>query len=631
MLAADRYNSALDGAFRGVRMKSFRPVRAALALAALAVLGSPAIAQNQSGIAHACDRACLTKVIDTYVAGLLANDPARVPLAAGAKVTLNDDVVPLAKVFWDAAASVQSRIDIANPRWGDTGTQALINNADGSQYIHVFRLKVKGGAITEVEAMLIRNVEEGGLFDLRALQKPNPNFHTAIRPAEQDSYYDLVAAAEGYWRAFNTNGTPQYHAAEFWPNVQRLENGYKTTDVAVQDNPPMSAAEQFDRGIHAGRNIWDLRYPVVDEEYGVVMSFARFGLKAGVTPRHAGQAAERLVAEFFAIRKGQIWDIQAVMVNRKGDLPSAWTPDYGPTRGGWAPVTCDRACLTTFIDAYYKALLANDAGALPQASAARITLNGDVKPLKEVFYPKAQTVRWRFDAVNPRLGDTGTQVVITNEDGSETMEIVRLKVARGAISELEVIRCHKGDAGDAWWGPEQLDPKPSSFLTLPIPEAERDSYYGLAAVADGYFRAFQTNGTPDYHRTDLMPDTRRFENGAHFTGTYRNGVYTTAADGFERGRFIGRNLWDRRHAVVDEERGIVLTILRFGKIDGVQNAASVTSFDRIVGEFFTVKSGKIQEVQAVLVNRNDSQPTGWDTRWFGPGQGGWKNMPTGQK
>ncbi len=381
---------------------------------------------------------------------------------------------------------------------------------------------------------------------------------------------------------------------------------------------------------HAGRNIWDLRYPVVDEEYGVVMSFARFGLKTGATPRSPAQASERLVAEFFAVRKGIIWDIQAVMVNRDGKLPSAWPADYGPTRGGWAPITCNRACLTGFIDTYYKALLANDPRALPQAGGARITLNGAETPLTGAFWPEAKTVRWRFDAVNERLGDTGTQVVVVNEDGSETMEVVRLKVASGAITEMEILRCFKHCAGEAWWGPEQLDPEPSDFLKLPIPPAERDSYYGLVAVADGYFRAFQTNGTPDYHPTDLLPDTTRFENGTHFTGLVRNGVYTTAADGFERGRFIGRNLWDRRHAVVDEERGIVLTILRFGKVDGVQNASSVTAFDRIVGEFFTVKSGKIQEIQAVLVNRNDAEPTGWDTHWYGPGPGGWKNMPTGQ-
>jgi hypothetical protein len=607
-------------------MNRFRMTRALGAL----LFASTALAQNQGNINHPCDRACLTKVIDAYVAGLIANDPSRVPFAPGAKLTLNDDVVPAAKLFWDQAASVQARIDIANPRWGDTGTQAVINNADGSQYIYAFRLKVKNSRITEAEAILVRNADEGGLMDVKTLQMANPNFNIRIRPAEQDSYYDLVAAAEGYWRAFNTTGTPDYHPAEFWPNVVRIENGYRTTDVPVNGNPAMGAAEQFDTGRHAGRNIWDLRYPVVDEEYGVVMSFARFGLKTGATPKSSGQAATRLVAEFFAIRKGQIWDIQAVMVNRDEKLPSAWPADYGPTRGGWAPVTCDRACLTKFIDKYYAALVANDARALPEAARAKITLNGDAVPLANAFWASAEKVRWRFDIVNEHLGDTGTEVVVTNADGSETMEVLRLKVANGAITEMEIIRCHKGDAGDAWWGPEQLDPEPSDYLKLPIPPAERDSYYQLVAVGDGYFRAFQTNGTPDYHRTDVMVDTTRHENGAHFTGLVRNGVYTTVATGFDRGQFLGRNLWDRRYPVVDEERGIVLVILRFGKIPGVQNAASVTQFDRIVGEFFTVKSGKIQEVQAVLVNRDDAKPTGWDNKWYGPGKDGWVNLPTGQ-
>jgi hypothetical protein len=596
----------------------------------LALAAAPSLAQNQRNVTHPCDRACLTRFVDAYFDGLIANDPSRVPLAPQARVTLNDDVVDLRRVFWDQAASVQARIDIANPRWGDTGTQALVTNADGSQYIHVVRLKVKDNRITEVETMLVRNQQEGGLFDVSSLQKASTSFNQPIRPAEQDSYYDLVAAAEGYWRAFNTNGTNDYHPASFWPGVLRLENGVRTTDVPFAGNPPMSAAEQFDQGFHAGRNIWDIRYPVVDEEYGVVMSFARFGLKQGVTPRHSAQAATRLVAEFFAIRKGIIWDIQAAMINRDESLPSAWPADYGPGPGGWAPITCDRACLTRFIDAYYEALVANDASKLPQAARARITLNGDEKPLAQVFWPAAKTVRWRFDAVNERLGDTGSLVIITDEDGAETMEVVRLKVAHDAITELEVIRCHKGCAGDAWWGPEQMDKEPSDFLKLPIPPAERDSYYKLVSVADGYFRAFQTNGTPDYHRTDLMPDTRRFENGAFFTGTYRNGNYVTAAEGFERGSFVGRNLWDRRYPVVDEERGIVLVILRFGKVDGAVNASSVTAFDRIVGEFFTVKSGLIQEVQAVLVNRQDEQPTGWDTHWYGPGRGGWHRMPTGQ-
>ena len=108
--------------------------RALTIVAALAMLTvAPASAQNQRDATHPCNRACLTRVVDTYVAGLLANDPSRLPLAPGARLTLNDDVVSAGRLFWDQAASVQARIDIANPRLGDTGTQTVITNADGSR------------------------------------------------------------------------------------------------------------------------------------------------------------------------------------------------------------------------------------------------------------------------------------------------------------------------------------------------------------------------------------------------------------------------------------------------------------------------------------------------------------------
>src|SRR5690606_30402358 len=385
------------------------------------------------------DRACLAGFVDAWMNGLIANDASGIPLAPDAKITLNDDVVDVSDAFWDGAASVLARVDIANPRWGDTGTQAVVENEDGSRYLYALRLKVKDRAITEAESILVRNAEEGGLFDPSSLQTPNANFNIPIRPAEQDSYYDLVAAAESYWRAFNTNGTDEYRPAELWPNVPRVENGVKTANVAIGGDPPMTVAEQFDLGLHAGRNAWHLRYPVVDEEHGVVMSVARLGLKTGAQPLRSEHATGRLVAKFFAIRKGLIWDIQGVMVNRAEALPSAWPPDYGPTRGGWAPITCDRACLTRYIDAYYAALLANDPEALPQAANARITLNGKEVTLADAFWDEAMTVRWRFDIVNERLGDTGSQVVVVNEDGSDTMETVRLKIEEGAITEMEIV------------------------------------------------------------------------------------------------------------------------------------------------------------------------------------------------
>ena len=88
---------------------------------------------------------------------------------------------------------------------------------------------------------------------------------------------------------------------------------------------------------------------------------------------------------------------------------------------------CDRSCLVKFVDAYYSALTANNPAALPQAATARVT-NGLETKLGNTFWDGAEQVTWRFDIVNTRRGDTGTQVVIRNADGSKTMQMLRLKV-----------------------------------------------------------------------------------------------------------------------------------------------------------------------------------------------------------
>jgi hypothetical protein len=278
---------------------------------------------------------------------------------------------------------------------------------------------------------------------------------------------------------------------------------------------------------------------------------------------------------------------------------------------------CDRACLTAFIDSYYAALIANDARKLPQAARARITENGAEKKLADTFWASADATLYRFDVVNTKRGDTGTEVVIRNADGTKTIQMLRLKVLNGAITEIETIKANQGDA-DRLWGPDTLTEVSPAFQ-LSIREPERDSYYDLIAAAESYWRAFQTNGTPAYHRARLLPDSHRFENGLQTTGVVRDGQYQTTASGFDNGRFLGRNIWDRRYPVVDEERGVVLSIVRFGLKGGAKSQSVATSNDRLVAEFFAIKSGFIQEIQAVLFNLPDEKPTGWpaDT---GPGR-----------
>ncbi|MEJ0099995.1 MAG: hypothetical protein WDO12_09710 [Pseudomonadota bacterium] len=285
---------------------------------------------------------------------------------------------------------------------------------------------------------------------------------------------------------------------------------------------------------------------------------------------------------------------------------------------GAQQASCDRACLTKLIDAYYAALIANNPAGLPQAAQARITENSHEKKLAEVFWPAADAVAYRFDVVNIRRGDTGTQSVVHNADGTRTMYLLRMKVKEGAITEIEILKANQGDA-DRLWGDDLKGV--SHSMTMSIREQDRDSYYDLIGTAESYWRAFQSNGTPNYRRARLAPGSTRFENGLQTTGTMRNGVFNDTSKGFDEGAFLGRNLWDRRYAVVDEERGIVLCILRFGLKAGAKSQSVATSNDRLVGEFFAIQNGFIQEVHATLVNLPDSQPAGWPNTDYGPAKG----------
>jgi hypothetical protein len=280
---------------------------------------------------------------------------------------------------------------------------------------------------------------------------------------------------------------------------------------------------------------------------------------------------------------------------------------------------CDRACLTGIMDSYLNGLLNNSAANIPLAANVKITDNNSVKSIGETFWDSAASINYRFDIANPVLGDAAVEAVIGNSDGSLTMLMVRLKVLDRAITELEVIHANQGDA-DGLWGPEQL--RDTVSFELQMSPREQDSYYRLIAAAESYWRAFQTNGSDDYHPADLLPDSRRFENGLQTTGLVRNGAFVETAAGFHQGRFSERNLWDRRYPVVDQEKGVVLSIVRFGLKEGRQSLITATSSSRLVGEFFAVQKGYISEVHAVLFNLPEDVPSAWPAD-YGPPRGGW--------
>ena len=107
------------------------------------------------------------------------------------------------------------------------------------------------------------------------------------------------------------------------------------------------------------------------------------------------------------------------------------------------------------------------------------------------------------------------------------------------------------------------------------------------------------------------PTRRASKTASKPQGWFATASSTTHARGFDEGRFIGRNIWDRRYPVVDEERGVVLSIVRFGLKAGAKSQSTATANDRLVAEFFAIENGFIHEIQAVfLICPMPSPPVG---------------------
>src|SRR5690242_16875361 len=84
----------------------------------VAVTAGPASAQGGS-----CDRACLNRIADAYIAALVAHDPAKAPLAPNVKFTEQAQVRAIGEGLWKTALEGPTtfRIPVADPASGQIG------------------------------------------------------------------------------------------------------------------------------------------------------------------------------------------------------------------------------------------------------------------------------------------------------------------------------------------------------------------------------------------------------------------------------------------------------------------------------------------------------------------------------
>ena len=285
--------------------------------------------------------------------------------------------------------------------------------------------------------------------------------------------------------------------------------------------------------------------------------------------------------------------------------------------------SCNRACLETFIDRYLEALVARDPSRAPFAVDVKYTENGQELRLDQGLWKTASgNSTYRLYFADPVPGQVGFIGVI-QENGSPVIIALRLKIENRQITEAEMIASRVQQGGFAR---VENFTEPFPILTQPLAPAERVPRAQLIAAANSYFTGLDTEESGANVAFDER--CRRRENGAVTANNPSPDAAGMAALGckaqFDTGfsAFV-TDIRERRFPVVDEERGLVYTVIFFdhaGDIDSYTLPDGTVvpvggAFRRpltfMIGELFKIVNGNIRQIEAVLLEVPYRMPSGW--------------------
>ena len=186
-----------------------------LALVSLAAVGLSQGLQAQNA---ACDSACLKGFVDGYFEALAARDPGKLPLAAQAKFTENGRVLAIGEGFWKTAGTpARYRDYLLDPESGGAAALTAVSEYTGTAQMFV-RLKVVDRRIAEIETIVAR-VGDQRWFAPENLANLSDIFARPVPAAERHSRAELVAAADAYFTAVQTEGTDATRYAVMIPVI----------------------------------------------------------------------------------------------------------------------------------------------------------------------------------------------------------------------------------------------------------------------------------------------------------------------------------------------------------------------------------------------------------------------------
>ncbi len=295
-----------------------------------AVLLSVAASSVATAASAKCDRACLDKTLEQYLTSVLKHDPAAAPLDSTFRYTENAIVVKPGEGLWKSATAlgkVQRRyFDPVN------GSAAYFGEIEegGAVEIATLRIRVVKRKITEGELVIAQ--PGNGILSvdgLTAHPPPPAGALTGVRSTRRG----MVAAANSYFDGLQSHDGSHVLQQK---GCVRIENGVTTAGRPV-DAPgapvpaPVKGAPPVSEDCGSGMEVFKAtiaaidhrRFPVIDEQAGVVLGMVVFNRPPGAKRPDGTPFPRNLLTEIFVMDGDRIRGIYAAMHYLIPDLPDA--------------------------------------------------------------------------------------------------------------------------------------------------------------------------------------------------------------------------------------------------------------------------------------------------------------------
>ncbi len=285
-------------------------------------------------------RKCYERLVDDYLAALVAHDPSRIAFAPDARFVENIKATKIGDGLWKTASAGPTtfKLYVPDPVSGQVGFMGLMQEG-GKPILLGLRLQVFAGHVIQAEHVIARDLNAQSLANL---QVPRPVFAKIIPEAMRMPRHEIKGIAYSYYDALDFNDG---ELAPMARDCERHENGRESSGsrapVTAQTPKPnysaMDCTRQFSTGMMAYIDTIDnIRVLAVDPMTGLAFGLSHFhhSMKnhvfpikgvPGVTQREVNNPPFDLpAAHIFKISRGKIHQIEAMGFVAPYNSPSGW-------------------------------------------------------------------------------------------------------------------------------------------------------------------------------------------------------------------------------------------------------------------------------------------------------------------